>query len=160
MKSFQVTPTRRRICRPIVRKNYQSFSNQCAQNATRKAIIKTVSCIISREIAAICSDKHHSVVHSKSIEVLSSFDCKEIIDELYSHAPTLLSLLRACLKTRVPRSNADLILAVISGIILKHRQPSCSLIQHDLLDSVCWAFSKAGMEYYTCSIVYSKYKKM
>lgn len=130
MKSFQITPTRRRICRPLIRKNYQSFSNQCAQNAcTRKAMIKTVSCILSREIAGICSDKHHSVVRSKSIEVLSSFDCKEIIDELCSHAPTLLSLLRACLKTKAPRSNEDLILAVISGIILKHRRPSCSLIQ-------------------------------
>ena len=131
MKSFQVTPTRRRICRPLIWKNYQSFSNQCAQNTcTRKAMIKAVSCIISREIAAICSDKHHSVVRSKSIEVLPSLDCKEMIDALYSHAPTLLSLLRALLKTRVPRSNADLILAVINGIILKHRRPSCSLIQH------------------------------
>ncbi len=92
-------------------------------------MIKTVSCILSREIAGICSDKHHSVVRSKSIEVLSSFDCKEIIDELCSHAPTLLSLLRDCLKTKAPRSKEDLILAVISGIILKHRRPSYSLIQ-------------------------------
>ncbi len=99
-------------------------------------MIKTVSCILSREVAGICSDKHHSVVRSKSIEVLSSFDCKEIIDELCSHAPTLLS-------------------AVISGIILKHRRPSCYLIQQ-VISLILYAGHSAKQVCNTIH-VYSKY---
>ncbi len=94
-------------------------------------MIRAVSCILKREIASVRSDKHHSVVRSNSIQVLSSFDCKEIVDDLSSHAPKLFSLLRACLKTRVPmKCNEDLILTVISGIILKiggHLVPSYSM---------------------------------
>ncbi len=93
-------------------------------------MVKTVSRILNHEVIAMCSDKYYSAVRNKSVESLSSFDAKTIIQELHSHAPTLVILLRACLKTRVPRRNSDLILVAILGIILKHRRSSCSLIQN------------------------------
>ncbi len=111
------------------------------------------------EIASICSDKHQSVVCSNSIQVLSSFNCKEIVDDLSSHAPTLFSLLMACLKTRAPRSNEDLILTVISGIILKHRRPSCSRIQHVTSLILYAGHSAKQVHYMQHNIVDSKYNK-
>jgi len=77
----------------------------------------------------MCSDKFPSVLRNKSVEGLMALDFSAIIKELNSQAPTLLSLLKSCLKTKTPRSNEDVILVVIAGIIFKHRQPSCSLVQ-------------------------------
>lgn len=89
-------------------------------------MVKRISSLVNREVAAVCSDSYCSVWRSQSVE---AFDHAAIIQELHSRAPTLFTLLKACLKTKTPRENEDLILTVIAGIIFKHRRPSCSLVQ-------------------------------
>ncbi len=129
-KSYRITPTRRRICRPLIRSNFQSFSNKCAQNlTTRKALIKTISQLLRGEVATMCSDKFPSLLRNKSKEALMKFDFNAVMMELGSHAPILLTLLKSCLKTKKTRPNEDLIIMVISAIICKHRRSSCSLMQ-------------------------------
>ena len=76
----------------------------------------------------MCSDKFISVLRCES-ESLIKFDFGVIIQELHSHAPTLVSLLRGCLKTKTPRKNEDVILGVIAALICKNRRSSCSLVQ-------------------------------
>ena len=107
-----------------------SFSNRCTQNVfTRRAMVKTVSRMVKKEVAAVCSNKFPSVFTNKSEEAVMSLEFNSIVKDLDSQAPTLLSLLKSCLKTKTPRGNEDVILVVIAGIIFKHRRPSCSLIQ-------------------------------
>ena len=128
---FRITPSRRRICKPLIRKNYRSFSSMCIQNAiTRKTIVKAMSNILYREIRAICSDKFSSLWRDKSLESLIALDFDQIIEEMNSKTPTLLTLLKNCLKTKTPRSNGKIMLAMTAGIIFKHRRSSCSLLQH------------------------------
>ena len=85
--------------------------------------------ILNKEVSAMCSDNFNSVLMRKSKISLEELDFGVIIKELERQAPTLLSLLNRCLKTKIPRINADLIVVMITGLICKHRRPSCSLIQ-------------------------------
>ncbi len=42
-KSYAFTPTRRRICRPLIRRNYNSFARTTMQNKGAKKAILDVS---------------------------------------------------------------------------------------------------------------------
>ena len=92
----------------------------CIQNAiTWKTIVKAMSNILNREIRAICSDKFSSHWRDKSLESLIALDFDQIIEEMNSKTPTLLTLLKNCLKTKTPRSNGKIMLAMTAGIIFK-----------------------------------------
>ncbi len=74
-KSFKVTPSRRKICKPLIRRNFQSFSIKCFENVvTRKAIIKKICGMLRQEVAAICSDNYSTVMRDKNSEALIEFD--------------------------------------------------------------------------------------
>ncbi len=74
-KSFKVTPSRRKICKPLIRRNFQSFSIKCFENVvTRKAI--------RQEVAAICSDNYSTVMRDKNSEALIEIDFAKIIEEM------------------------------------------------------------------------------
>lgn len=132
-KIYTVTPSRRRICKPLVRKSYNSFATQCVKKnqATKHAIVNVMGQVLRSEVAAICSDDFDSITREKSIDSVQSF--KNVISslhgELRSRAPTLLSLLMSCLKTAKPRRNTTYIVAVILSIVCKHRRTSSCLIQ-------------------------------
>ena len=118
-KTYQTTPSRRRICKPLIRKNFQSFSSECSQNMfTKQAMVKTVSRSVKQEIAAVCSDKFPSVFKK-------SAGWFTVITEVHSRATTLFSLLRSVLRNKTSRINEGMIIVVIAGIIFKHRR-SCS----------------------------------
>ncbi len=74
-KSFKITQSRRKICKPLVRRNFQSFSIKCFENVvTRKAIIKKICGMLRQEVAAICSDNYSTVMRDKNSEALIEFD--------------------------------------------------------------------------------------
>ena len=55
-KSYHVTPSRNRICKPLIQNNYLSLVKKCTQNVmTRKALVKTVRHMLTIEVAAMCS---------------------------------------------------------------------------------------------------------
>lgn len=132
-KVYTVTPTRRRICKPLVRRSYNSFAIQCVKKnqATKRAIVNVMGQVLRSEVAAICSDDFDSITRQKSIDSVKNFKhvLTSIHGELRSRAPTLLSLLMSCLKTAKPRKNSKSIVAVIFSIICKHRRPSSCFIQ-------------------------------
>lgn len=125
-----MTPARRQICKPLIRKNFPTFAKKCVQNTTtRKAMVKTMGRILNKEVARMCSNKFNSVLKSKTKESLEKFEIDIVIKELACQAPTLLSLLKSCLKTKTLRSNSSLLMVMITGMICKHRSSSCSLLQ-------------------------------
>lgn len=130
---YAITPTRRRICKPLIRKNYTSFAIHCVKRnpGTKQAIVGIIGQVLCNEVAAICSDSFNSITRQKSIDTLKNFRniITSIHDELRKKAPTLLSLLMSCLKTAKPRQNTAYVVAVIVSIICKHRRPSSCLIQ-------------------------------
>lgn len=125
-----MTPSRRQICKPLLRRNFPSFAKKCTQNVTtRKAMIKSLSSILKKEVAALCSNTFPSVMRCKPKQISVDFGFKSLLKELSCQAPTLLELLKSCLKTKTPRVNVNLIVAMIAALICKHRRSSCSLLQ-------------------------------
>ena len=94
---------------------------------TKAAIIRVVGRVLQSEIANVCSDDFNS--KSKHAIVNFKHTVKSINKEMKSTAPTLLLLLKACMKTKKPRANEDEILALIFSMICKHRRPSSCLFQ-------------------------------
>ncbi len=130
---YTVTPNRRRICRPLVRRSYTSFAIQCVKKnqATKQAVVNVVGQVLRSEIAAICSDNFNSIMRDKSVMSVQNFKnvATSLHSELRSKAPTLLYLLMSCLKTAKPRRNTEYIVVVVVSILCKHRRPSACLIQ-------------------------------
>ena len=96
-KVYAITPTRRRIFKPLVRKSYTSFAVQCVKRnqATKHAIVNVIGQVLRNELAAICSDSFDSITRNKSIASVQNFKIvtTSVHGELRSKAPTLLSFL-------------------------------------------------------------------
>ena len=132
-RHYNVTPLRRRICKPLIRRSYKAFAvNSVRKNATTKAaIVKIVGQDLQKEIAAICSDNFESVTRQKSNSIMTDFSHVKasLLHEIKIRAPTLFSLLNLCLKTRKPRKNVDAIVVMIASLLCKHRRPSACQLQ-------------------------------
>ena len=124
-----MTPSRRRICRPLIRRNFSSFAATTMKNgASRQAIVK----MLQKEVASPCSNKSELVLGKKSSNEMGNFIdlINAIIKELQFRAPTLLPLLKWALKTRRARQNCNVIMVMIVSIISKNRRSSVSLFQN------------------------------
>ena len=121
------------MCRPLLRTNYNSFAAQCVKKneTTRAAIVKVIGQLLQSEVATICSDNFQSILRLKTTDSVKNFNhiVSTIIGEMEKIAPTLLSLLKSCLKTKKPRPNTDVFLAVILSIVCKNRRPAACIIQ-------------------------------
>ena len=144
-----MTPSRRRICRPLIRRIFNSFaaSTTMKSGASRQAIVKMVGRMLQKEVASLCSNKSESVLGKKpSNEMGNFFDLiNAIIKELQFRAPTLLSLLKWALKTRRARQNCNVIMAMIISIICKNRRSSVSLFQNNFINSIHRSFWRTSM---------------
>lgn len=137
--SYRVTPGRRRICKSLVRRNYQSFAQKSVQNVvSRKALVKIVGRTLTKEVAAMCSKKFNSILRAKNRDSMLKFKFRTVLIELKNQAPTLLSLLQSCMKTKTPRVNCNLIIVMIAAMICKHRDSKCSLV-HRILSLAMYA---------------------
>ena len=98
---------------------------------TRSAILKVIGKIVQREVAAICSDKHHSVLRLNTKDSVTNFEyvISNLMGEMSHRAPVLLSILQSCLKTKTPRRNTDVLVTMITSILCKNRRPSACLFQ-------------------------------
>ena len=85
--------------------------------------------MLRKEIATLCSNLVPSVVRDKSNDGLKSFQWKCLLDELQTHAPMLLEILKSCTKVRRPISQQQAVIGVITAILCKNRRNSASLIQ-------------------------------
>ena len=141
-----MTPTRRRICKSLVRRNYQSFAKKCVQNVvSRKTLVKIVGCTLTKEVAAMCSKKFNSLLRAKDNESMLKFKFGTVMSELRNQAPTLLTLLQSCMKTRTPRANYQLIIVMIDDDLQALRLQMFACTQNFICDHVCRAFGQTGM---------------
>jgi hypothetical protein len=110
--------------------SYEAIARRCLNNSDiRKYVVHGIGRILRQEIAALCSDKVKSILRDKSNTALKAFKWKQLEDEMITHSPTLLSILRSC--TTVPRSNLQQqgLIGVITAILCKNRRGSASLVQ-------------------------------
>ena len=100
---------------------------------------------VQKEIKSICSKKVNSVLRETSADIVSSFSWELLVKEIEVNAPTLLSLLHACVdvkrrqrkhksvpssrknKSRIPSNTA--IIGVCAGIILRNANHHMNLVQ-------------------------------
>ena len=123
-------PTRKKICKTITRGSHVALARRCLENDDiRKCIIRGVSRMLRKEIATLCSNLVPSVLRDKSNNGLKSFQWKCLLDELQTHAPMLLEILKSCTKVRWPISQQQAVIGVITAILCKNRRNSASLIQ-------------------------------
>ena len=107
-----------------------ALARRCLENDDiRKCIISGVSWMLRKEIATLCSNLVPSVLRDKSNDGLKSFQWKCLLDELQTHAPMLLEILKSCTKVRRPISQQQAVIGVITAILCKNRRNSASLIQ-------------------------------
>ena len=107
-----------------------ALARRCLENDDiRKCIISGVSRMLRKEIATLCSNLVPSVLRDKSNDGLKSFQWKCLLDELQTHAPMLLEILKSCTKVRRPISQQQAVIGVITAILCKNRRNSASLIQ-------------------------------
>lgn len=132
-QTYNVTPTRRRICKPLIRRSYRSFAVNCVRKnkVTKAAIVKIIGQELQSEIAAICSDDFNSITRQKSNRALQDFSHVKIsmLKEMETRTPILLTLLKHCLQTRKPRKNTDAVIVMIVSLLCKHRRPSACQLQ-------------------------------
>ena len=76
MKSYRLTPTRRRLCRPLIRSSLNSFAIQAVKrNAlTRAIIVKVIGEMLHKEVACLCSDDLNSIMKQKDVNCYKKFD--------------------------------------------------------------------------------------
>lgn len=159
-QSYIVTPTRRRICRPLIRKNYKSFAVNCLRNkTTKKDVVECIGLELRSEVAAICSDRFNSITTQKSKSAIKNFShtYKSLLDEIRDRAPTLLTLLQYCLSTKQPGRNADAEIAFIVSIMGKHKRPSACQMQRviSLIMYAGHASKQVSVNYNAASIINS-----
>ena len=64
-----------------------------------------------------------------SCEDLQNFCWDKLISELSVKAPTLLCILQAATKKRIPRKNTKAVICMCAAILFKHLNSSISLVQ-------------------------------
>ena len=144
-----MTPKRRQICRPLARGSKSAFVRRCLKDGSfKKAITKGICTSLRREIALLTSDDVTSILRSKSSKTLNEFTWDSLLAEVRTVAPTLLSILQGCCKTRKLRKNQDAIVGVLVAILCKHRRSTASLVQR--LTSLILYSGHASKKVYSC----------
>jgi len=133
IRSFRLTPNRRRLCRPLIRSSFDSFAIHAIKrnSRTRATILKVIGEIVHTEVVKLCSDDFNSIMKQKDVTCYQNMEkiMEKIHEETKINAPTLYSLIQACLKTKGPRVNTKELIAVVVSIFCKHHRPEVCLLQ-------------------------------
>ena len=129
-RTYTMTPSRRKLCRPLARGSRCALARRCmSDRVIRKYIVKGMGVTLRHEVAKLCSDDSTFVLRNKHPDMLKSFTWEGVLNEARELAPTLTDLLLSCTKTRKPRKNQKAIIGVLIAVLCKHRRPTLSLIQ-------------------------------
>lgn len=77
----------------------------------------------------MCAHNVDSILRQTSCESLSNFQWTDLIGELQKYAPTLMTVLKACTKTRRHRRNRNGVIGMCAAMLLKFRYNRMSLVQ-------------------------------
>ena len=129
-KRYILTPQRKHIGKAIARGSWKAVAEQCFRNpARRKYLLDRIALEMRKDLRTVSSMKNPSCLRYNSPEDLKSFTWNKLLHELSVNAPTLLSVLQAATRKRIPRKNAKGVICICAAIILKHHNSSLSLVQ-------------------------------
>lgn len=86
----------------------------------------------------MCTHRVDSILQQTSCESLSNFQWINLIGELQEHAPTLMTILNACTKTRRHKQNRNGVIGMCAAMLLKFRNNRMSLVQK-LISTILYA---------------------
>lgn len=156
VKQFNLdTPNRRHISKAAARGhkkgsqllhilNYHCFyfiavTDHCFKDETiREYSVNKVAQIIHSEVKKMCTHDVNSILRQTSCESLGNFQWCNLISELQQHAPTLMTILNACTKTRRYRKNKNGVIGMCAAMLLKFRYNRMSLVQK-LISTILYA---------------------
>ena len=119
-----ITPTRKPVIRSLTRRSYKAASLKFTKlPRTSDYLLKDFVNKINKEIVAICSLKHNSVLRGNHT-TLKTFSWSKIWHELGDNVPTLIKLFQNLL----PKAERKFI-CYLTSMILKKRCVQMSLIQ-------------------------------
>lgn len=129
-KSYVLTPRRKRVVKPLVRRSHCTVVRHCLKDLRlRNHLISGIGQILQKEVASLCSGNTTSLLNDKSVNALETFSWDDLLDEIESRSPTLLALMKWCTKTKKPRKNKKSIIAFLVAILCRHRRPTFSIVQ-------------------------------
>ena len=95
-RTYALTPSRKRIGKALARKAPRTVAVQAlAGPTTRLHLLSEIGRILRAEMTAMCSDKTASLLRTHSIQDLSHFQWKNVIQELEKSAPVFLHFFTA-----------------------------------------------------------------
>ena len=126
-----------------------SIANECFEDPElRKFIVSKIGTIIHDKLQQMCSNQFKSVLKSQDPAVMTTFKCKQVINEMELCSPTLLQILTKCTtfrrtrkkeadeKSKVKQSwniKQQSLIAMCVSMLCKFRRPSMCLMQKMIL---------------------------
>ena len=136
----------KQLVRGVARRSHKTVARQAMLNKKIRAhVLGYLKKDVQKEIKSICSKKVNSVLREASADIVSSFSWELLVKEIEVNAPTLLSLLHACVdvkrrqrkrnsvlssrksKSQIPSNTAAI--GVCAGIILRNANHHMNLVQ-------------------------------
>ena len=114
----------------IARKSKATIVRECLKDPIMfNYVISNVSRILQSELRKMCSTEANSALKQHLPRNFQDFTWNVLIKEAQVHAPVLLALMKACNKTKSPRSNRIGIIGFCIAILLKFHCVKMSLVQ-------------------------------
>ena len=128
------------IAKGVARHSQRTIARQTLLNLKcRRHVLDILRRDIQKEMTTLCSSDSKSVLRESSLEALSSFTWDKLTNELSAKAPTLYSVLDACVnvkrKGKAPaesksrHSSTSSVLGMCAAIILRNRHHHMNLVQ-------------------------------
>lgn len=118
---------------------FTAVTDHCFKDKTiREHSVNKVATIIHSEIKEMCTHNVDSILQQASCESLINFQWINLISELQKHAPTLMTILNACTKTRRQRENRNGVIGMCAAVLLNFRHNRMSLVQK-LISTILYA---------------------
>lgn len=121
------------------RKNRRSIARQAINDSSiRKHCITYLGNLIRKEIKTICSSKNPSLLRKRDTQVLQSFSWDELLKELRSKSPLLMSLLQKCIdekklvktkNVKKSKKNMTMCICTCAALLLRYNNESMNLVQ-------------------------------
>ena len=101
-------------------------------------VVEIMGIDAGKEMKMLCSKKVQSILRKRDFSNVQDFDVEAVIKEMEEHAPSVLTLLRGCLRGRKPSKqkkmksrtvNVDLLVSVCCAILLRGRSQRMNLLQ-------------------------------
>ena len=110
----------------ITRRSYSSFAKEtCGNPKLCRAVLKEIGKKLRKERQILYHDQTQSILKDTNLQ---TFNWASVIEELKTHAPTLLNILSSCMHGTNTQTQKRVI-GICTAILCKHRRASMSTVQ-------------------------------